>query len=228
MDNMIKLDWLGMKYYQKRIVLLPLMVVLYGFISEALIIPFIAFMACSFSVNPFAVEEKGKLDNLYLTLPVTRKSIVDARYVLSLIMQFTGIVFGTVLTVVYSKLLYGRQLIFTHNFRADLNTMPLLICASLLSYTIMNLSIFPVLFKIGYAKGKAIGFYVPIAAMAVLGYAIFLLWSFSTAFNAWANTFLAWSFAHPTLVSAIMLALAVLILAASYTLSQKVYAKREF
>jgi len=228
MHNMIKLDWMGMKCYQKRVILLPLMVVVYGLLSEALIIPLMAFMACSFSVNPFAVEEKGKLDHLYLTLPVTRESIVNARFTLSLIMQFMGLIFGTVVTVLYSRLFYGHRLIFMHSFRADLGTMSLILCASLLGYAIMNLSIFPLLFKIGYAKGKGIGFYMPIAVMLVVGYALFILWQFNGAFKAWTNAFMAWAVSYPMRVSAMILAMAIVALAASYMLSHRVYAKREF
>ena len=107
MLNMIKLDWIGMKVYQKRFVIIPCTILLYGFFLSPVIIPFMAFLMLSFSVNPFAVEEKGKLDNLYLTLPVMRREIVNARYGLSLLMQLFGFSTGTVVTIIYSRLLYG-------------------------------------------------------------------------------------------------------------------------
>jgi ABC-type transport system involved in multi-copper enzyme maturation permease subunit len=189
---MIKLDWLGMKYYWVRIIIIPLSICLMGFFSEALIIPFLSFFMLSFSVNPFAVEEKGKLDNLYLTLPVTRKTIVNARFGLSLIMLFAGIVFGVLLTILMSALLYGQTIFFVHSFQADLTTMFLRICVSLLLYAIMNLSMFPILFKIGYAEGKALGFYVPVGVSLAVTYFFVFLWNYNYSIRMVCVDFSFW------------------------------------
>jgi hypothetical protein len=226
---MIKLDWLGMKYYQIRIIVIPIAICFMGIIGEILIVPFISFFMLSFSVNPFAVEKKGKLDNLYLTLPVTSKTIVNARLGLSLIMQFAGLVFGTAVTAVMAKLLYGRTvLIFEHDFLPGFGNVFLLICLSLLFYAVMHLSMFPVLFKLGYAKGKAIGFYVPVIGVIVLIYAAALLTVFNESFKTWGLAVVGWAVANMTLTSLLMLAAAVLIYAVSYALSQRTYSRREF
>lgn len=229
MLSMIKLDWLGMKYYWIRIIVVPVLICFVGFFNEAFIIPALAFVMLSFSVNPFAVEEKGKLDNLYLTLPVTRKTIVNARFGLSLIMQVTGLVVGTVVTLGLSTLLYRQTFIgLEHTFKADFVTVFMIICSSLLFYAIMNLSMFPVLFKIGYAKGKALGFYIPIGVSVVIIYGVYLGWLYNNNFNKWLLSALEWSLDHTIGVSLILLAAAALVLAVSYVLSHKVYAKREF
>ena len=228
MLNMIKLDWLGMKYYQKRIFIMPLFIFLYGFLSEAFIVLFMSYLTLVFSVNPFAVEEKGKLDNLYLTLPVTRKTIVRARFGLSLIMQFAGLIVGIIVTIIYARLLYGREVIYTHTFKANFDTMFLTVCTSLLFYAVMNLSIFPILFKLGYAKGKAVGFFMPVAGICAAIIFIFTLWQFKGAFRAFILSAHKWALANAVITAVLMLAAAALILAFSYTLSYKVYAKREF
>jgi len=229
MLNMIKLDWLGMKCYWLRIIILPIVICFYGLLSEAIIIPFVAFMMLSFSVNPFAVEEKGKLDNLYLTLPINRKTIVNTRFSLSLIMQLVGIVFGVLATVLMASILYGRKIIFyEHYFNADFPTILLLVCGSLLLYAVMNLATFPILFKIGYAKGKALGFYIPIAAATVLLFVVYYLWYLNEGFRVWIEAAVAWSYSNPLWMSGILLALAVFFLVISYTLSHFLYAKREF
>jgi ABC-type transport system involved in multi-copper enzyme maturation permease subunit len=228
MFNMIKLDWLGMKYYWVRIIIIPLSICIMGFFSEAIIIPLLSFFMLSFSVNPFAVEEKGKLDHLYLTLPVTRKTIVNARLGLSLIMLFAGIVFGVFLTILMSALLYGKTIIFEHTFQADFATMFLLICVSLLLYAIMNLSIFPILFKIGYAKGKALGFYIPVGvSMAVIYFFIFL-WNYNNSIRGVLVSAFEWSLANTVWAALIILAASLIFFSISYALSQKVYSRREF
>jgi len=229
MLNMIKLDWIGMKCYHKRFIIIPCAILLYGFFLAPIIIPFMAFFMLSFSVNPFAVEEKGKLDNLYLTLPVTRRMIVNARYGLSLFMQFIGFTTGTVVTIIYAKLLYGRTTFgITHSFNAGFSEMFLIICGSLLLYAIMNLSSFPVLFKIGYAKGRGLGFYVPAIGFAVVVSTVYILWYVNDTFQKFVSSAVEWAFANTVWTAALLLAGAVLILALSYMISQKVYATREF
>jgi len=228
MLNMIKLDWLGMKYYWVRIIIIPLSICFMGFISEAIIIPFLSFFMLSFSVNPFAVEEKGKLDHLYLTLPVTRKTIVNARFGLSLIMLFAGLAFGVFLTILMSSLLHGKTIILEHNFQADFATMFLLICASLLLYAIMNLSMFPILFKIGYAKGKALGFYIPIGVSMAVIYFFIIMWNYSDSVRERLISVFEWSLANTVWAAVIILATSVIIFSISYTLSQIVYSRREF
>ena len=106
--------------------------------------------------------------------------------------------------------------------------MSLIICGSLLLYAIMNLSSFPLLFKIGYARGRGLGFYVPVSVFVVIVTAVYLLWYFNNAFYSFLLSAVGWAFNNTILTSVFMLAGAVIILALSYGLSQKVYAKREF
>lgn len=228
MLNMIKLDWLGMKVYQKRFIVIPLVTLFYGFFSAAILVPFMVFMMLSFSVNPFAVEEKGKLDNLYLTLPITRKSIVGARFGLAFIMQFIGLIVSIIATLIFADALYGETIFGTYTFQAEFGTMLLIICASLLFYAIMNISTFPVLFKMGYARGRALGFYIPIGVVTALIVAAYFLWFFNASFQAWLLSFVNWLLVNNVLTAIVMLGLAALILALSYALSEKLYAKREF
>jgi ABC-type transport system involved in multi-copper enzyme maturation permease subunit len=199
-----------------------------GFFSELLIIPFIAFFMLSFSVNPFAVEEKGKLDNLYLTMPITRKNIVNARFGLSLIMLFIGLAFGTIVTTIMAKTFYGKTILFERTFNAEFKSIFLLTCGALLFYAVMNLSTFPMLFKLGYARGKVLGFYIPVGVSVTLCYVVFLLAEFNESFGKQLLSALEWTLANTLWAAVIMFGLAALMLMVSYLLSQKVYAKREF
>jgi len=186
-----------------------------------------AFMMLMFSINPFAVEEKGQLDNLYLTLPVARKNIVNARIGLSLIMQFIGLVVGIAATLAYNAFLYGRTVIFLRTFNADFNVMLLLVCASLLLYAILNLSMFPILFRMGYAKGKALGVYIPTAVFTIAIFALYMLWHFNSAFQISMIAVMVWAFSNTIWMAVILLSTAILLLATSHFLSQKAYAMRE-
>ena len=228
MLNMLKLDWLGMKFYHKRFVVIPLGVCFMGLYSEFIILPMVAFLMLSFSVNPFAVEEKGKLDNLYLTMPIARKTIVNARFGLSLLMLLFGLILGTIVTPIVAKALYGKTFLYERAFDADFKTIFLLICGAILSYAIMNLSTFPVLFRLGYARGKALGFYIPFGAAAVIIAVVFMVAEQSKTFREWLTSALVWTLDNTVWAAVIMLGVAVVMLAVSYVLSQKLYAKREF
>jgi len=228
MLNMVKLDWLGMKFYQKRVIILPFIICLYGVFFEPIIIPLISYSMLIFSTNPFAVEEKGRLDNLYMTLPVTRKSIVKSRFCLSLIMQFLGIVLATIATVTLSRILNGDEAFVTHYFYADFKNTFLLVCGSLLFYAIMNLSMFPFLFKIGYSKGKIFGFVIPIAVMTLVIAASIILWQHCEPFHLAVVKIVNLALADSVLTAAIVLVLAALVLWLSYALSVRAYEKREF
>ena len=113
---MIALDWRAMKYYQIRLLLLPVFVFIFGVYSPLTVIPMSVFLSLNFSLNPFAVEEKGELNNLYLTLPVRRKSIVAGRYILSIIMLLCGIAIGILILPLANKLSISKWFIGIEGF----------------------------------------------------------------------------------------------------------------
>jgi ABC-2 type transport system ATP-binding protein len=117
---------------------------------------------------------------------------------------------------------------FEHSFQAEFTTMFLLICVSLLSYAIMNLSMFPILFKIGYAKGKAFGVYIPVGVLLAVAYFFIFLWNYKDSARVGLISVLEWSYTNTVWAAVIILAVSVIIFAISYALSQRVYSKREF
>lgn len=219
--NAIALDWRAMKYYQIRGLLLPLFAFLGGVIySPILVIPIMAFMGASFSVNPFAVEEKGELNNLYLTLPITRNQIVIGRYALSLVIFLVGIIVGIPImvlsnTISFSKYYIGVEGVF------------IIVAISFLVYSIFNLFMFPTLFKLGYQKGKMLGFYIPAILFSVIAaayYAITLMHGKETI----TIDFIVFLTDNLILASGAFIILAVAVLIISYMVSIRLYAKRSF
>ena len=104
MKRMAMIDWNAMKCFHLRLFLLPIISLAAGFISALLVVPTNVFMFLFFSVNTFAVEEKGDLNKLYLTLPVKRSAVVAGRYVLSICMGLAGLV---------TALLWSDWMVFT-------------------------------------------------------------------------------------------------------------------
>lgn len=219
--KMIALDWRSMKYYQIRFFLLPAAAFIFGcFYSPLLVIPMCVFMCMSFSVNPFAVEEKGELNNLYLTLPIKRNSVVAGRYALSFIMLIFGVVIG-ISVMPLANLLSVSKWYFSFEWYA------VIISLSYLLYSVTNLFMFPTLFKIGYNKGKFWGFYLPVILFSLLFGAYYAV-SFLPGNETLATDFLIYASENMLLISGGMIVLATVILIFSYMISVKLYSKRDF
>jgi len=231
MFKMMKLDCFGMKSFWLRIFLRALVPLAMILINQPLfVIPLMTFFLQDSAFYAFVAEEKGKLNHLYMTLPVNRKMIVRARFMLILIGLVLGIILGTALLVASSALLYGRTLLlpFVHTFNSDFNTMLLLICGGVLFCAIINLPSFPLLLKLGYNKGKFIGFYLPSFGMFALVVVAINLISNVEAFGEFAFSAVDWALNNIVGTSVILLCVSTLLFAASYVISQRVYAKREF
>jgi len=229
MVNMMKLDWLGMRKYRSRLAVAVIVACGMGILFGTwFIIPYMVFGMFDASLNCFDAEEKGELNQLYLTLPISRGTLISARYVMSLALQLIGIAAGVIFTLVLSEIMYGRATINEHTFRPNFESLALMICASLLMCAYLSLIIHPILHKFGYAKAKIIGYVLPILGSAALVVIFIYVANRVEVVGEFVSSALQWSLGNTPMVSAITLGVTALFLAASYLLSQRVYAKRDF
>ena len=103
MKQMALFDWKAIKCFHLRVFLLPVISLAAGLISALLVVPTNVFMFLVFSVNTFAVEEKGDLNKLYLTLPIERSSVVGGRYALSICLGLVGVITGIPLAMIADR-----------------------------------------------------------------------------------------------------------------------------
>ena len=218
--KMIATDWRAMKVYQMRVLLIPFLAVVLGWSSSIAVIPLCAFACFNFSLNPFAVEDKGALNNLYLTMPMKRNSIVAGRYALSLIIVLCGIVIGV-------PIMYFVNMIAMSKWYIGINGYLLLISLSLLLFAVFNIFTFPVLFKLGYAKGKIWGVFLPVVLFGLIFGAYPLIISL-TGNEGLTIELIAYASENILLVSGGISVFTIAVLLLSYVLSTKVYAKRDF
>lgn len=213
--KVIALDWHAMKKYQIRILLVLPMAVLISLLSPILVIPMCVFAFVNYSINPFAVEEKGALNHLYLTLPVKRRDILTGRYILSLIMLFCGTVVGVAVMPIGNAILASKWFIGVDGYLV-------ITAVSFLLFSLLNLSMFPMLFRFGYQKGKYWGYYTP------LGIFLVIILVFSTiSMTPGMIKFISFASENMLLISGGMFALGIMLLALSYAISLKVYSKRD-
>jgi ABC-2 type transport system permease protein len=218
--KMTALDWRSMKLYQIRGLLLPVFIAVMAFYSPVAVIPLSAMMFLVFSINPFAVEEKGELNSLYLSMPVSRRAVVNGRYVLSLTMLVCGIISGVIIMLISN--IYAMS-----KWYVGVKGIIFLISVSLLFYSLLNLFMFPVLFRLGYQKGKFWGFYLPAVFCSLLfgGYTGI---ASTPKFQSLTLKAIEYAANNLLIISGGAAILAAVILLFSYLLSVKMYSKRDF
>lgn len=220
MFEMMKLDWAATKYYHKRILMVPLCLLVVGWFSSLYMVPMGAFLLFSISVNPFAVEEKGDLNRFYLTLPVKRKAVVKGRYALSLALCLGGILLGVVLMPLANLYSFSK-------WYPDFKWMAAIVSFSFLFCGLTSLAMYPQLFRLGYQKGKIWGYYLP-AGMICLIYIIITEYDAKVKGGMFMTELLIYASEHILAVSGSLLALGAMLLGISYLLSVWIYGRREF
>lgn len=170
MVKMLKLNWFAVKYYHPglRVLLIIACLLMAGWFSTLLLFPMAVLLTFCLSVNPFAMEEAGNLNRLYLTLPVSRSRMVAGRYLLSLLLFLAGIALALVLMPLTNLFSFSR-------WYPDFKWILALVSSGFLIHTLLSLFMYPILFRLGYMKGRIWGFYLPLllaslAYIAVLEY----------------------------------------------------------
>lgn len=219
--KMALLDWRAMKYYQIRGLLIPIFVLFFCFTTLPLAaVPLNVCMAAVFSINPFGVEEKGNLDGLYLTLPVSRKEIVQGRFLLSGIMAIIAFFLSIPIMAVVN--VFGNSYYYF-----PFHWYIFIFAFSYLLYTIVIFSMYPLLFKLGYNKGKFFGFLLP---LFVGGIVVGRLFAFVIHSDGGTKILEILDFAQKNmlLVNGGLVAIGIIILFFAYLLSKKFYLSRDF
>lgn len=220
MVRMALFDWNAMKCFHLRIFLLPVISLAAGFITALLVVPTNVFLFLFFSVNTFAVEEKGDLNKLYLTLPITRSSVVAGRYALSLGMGLLGLITGIPLAVLADRFSISH-------YYGPIGWFLPVITISYLLFSVFNLCMYPILFKLGYSKGKFWGMLVLIALFAAL-YGVWVIVSSLPENEYLLFNILECASQNMLLVNGGIVVIATLILLLSFLLSKMLYANRDF
>jgi hypothetical protein len=230
--KMIATDWIAIKSRYFEVIFLTAftiaMISMNGMVTMIFIL-MAAVFAQNCAAEPFIVEEKGDLQQFYLSLPLSRKSIVRGRYVFMLIC-----------VVVMLGLSVGLALIISPTIefldsRFDV-TPSIIIMIGFVSFaasSLFNIFCYPIMFRYGFSKGKIIGFFVPIIIVgSLLGLFVYWfgdiikndpdrLYSMLTYITENATTV-------ATVVSLISLGVGLVLYFASYCISMKIYLRRSF
>lgn len=216
--KIIALDWRATPFISRLFcfIMSPVIFMTGFFLSQLLVLPFAMWFAIAASIMPFQNEEKGALNNLFLTLPVTRQQIVAARYVNALLWVLFYMPVGLIIMPIVRHFATSRWYL---GFAGNLS----LVAVSLLMFAVFVMAMFTFLFKYGYQKGKTLGIYVPsgiFMALIVMIYTLMNVLSFNFMFE-----FIIFATENMLLVSGGIILLSAGILFLSYYLSLRSYAR---
>lgn len=220
MLRMVQLDWFAMKYAWVKMIAIPLTLFLMGILSSIYLVPISVFLFFCLSLNPFAVEEKSDLNRLYLTLPVKRSDIVTGRYVLSLLMFCVGILLGLGFMPLANLFSFSK-------WYPDFKWCLALIAFGFLLYSLLCLFMYPLLFLLGYLRGKFWGVFVPMVLFGLI-LSLFMLYERMPGNEKVITSMLIYAAEHIFWVSGGMFLLGGIILLLSFFLSVRLYEKESF
>ncbi len=218
--KMAVLDWRAMKCYHLRMFLIPVVALTAGIFTPLFTVPVNVFLFLFFSINTFAVEEKADLNRQYLTLPVTRSSIVAGRYVLSICLGVVGMLTGI-------PLAFAADRFTLSHYYGPISWFLPVAAVSYLLFSLFSLFMFPLLFRFGYSKGKFFGMYLPVFVFAFF-YAACVTVAFRPGNERLFFNALEYAFENMLFVNGGIAAVSTFILFLSFLLSKRLYMRREF
>ncbi len=171
--GLIVKDILQLKSYWKSLALIAVIFILSaipqdeGQGSIAVMLPIMMAIGFGmFSIASFNYDESSKADRYLLTLPVNRKDIVLAKYILT----FCATAIGTVLGVVTSL----AVLIFIKNAQFDMSELLLGAIGGMFGIGLIQSIQIPCIYKMGAEKGRIFAILIAMVAGILAGSVAFI------------------------------------------------------
>lgn len=168
----------------------------------------IMFLFSVYAMATFNYDEKSKSDRYILTLPVTKKDVIIAKYVLSILSLFVGLLIGIILNIVLFKLILNKM--------PDFNTAFVTILGSVFALSIMQSIQIPCIYKYGAEKGR-LQIYIIMMFIVLLIVLFQSISNFDLSFLSKIDKFIPF----------IIIILTILNYYVSYKISYKIYLKKE-
>lgn len=111
------------------------------------------------SINTFSFDKENNWNKYALTMPVSRRDIVRAKYMLNIIGLLLGSILGFLLTLIGN---------FFYNIDLDFNSFINILIISMAFFLILSAIDLPTLFKWGTNKGKIVLMIVLFTLIAII------------------------------------------------------------
>ena len=209
MLGLVKKDLLMVKGNIRQVILFLVVFLILAFQENNIIVIVPVFVSMIVFITTFSYDEYNKWDAYAISLPVSRKNIVKAKYVASIILWAIALLVTVVITGIMG--LFEQNINYFEMFG--------MILGCVFSIVLLEAIMFPLIFKFGVEKGR-IGLFVGVFAIAGLLGFIFTGIDLENA-TGFIEIFNKYYYILIPLVAVILLVI-------SYFVSKKIYLKKEF
>ncbi len=209
MLGLVKKDLLMIKGNMRQVILFLVVFLILAFQENNIIVIVPVFVSMIVFITTFSYDEYNKWDAYAISLPVSRKNIVKAKYVASIILWAIALLVTVVITGIMG--LFEQNLNYFEMFG--------MILGCVFSIVLLEAIMFPLIFKFGVEKGR-IGLFVGVFAIAGLLGFIFTGIDLENA-TGFIEIFNKYYYILIPLAAVILLVI-------SYFVSKKIYLKKEF
>ena len=209
MLGLVKKDLLMIKGNIRQVILFLVVFLILAFQENNIIVIVPVFVSMIVFITTFSYDEYNKWDAYAISLPVSRKNIVKAKYVASIILWAIALLVTVVITGIMG--LFEQNINYFEMFG--------MILGCVFSIVLLEAIMFPLIFKFGVEKGR-IGLFVGVFAIAGLLGFIFTGIDLENA-TGFIEIFNKYYYILIPLAAVILLVI-------SYFVSKKIYLKKEF
>ena len=209
MLGLVKKDLLMIKGNMRQVILFLVVFLILAFQENNIIVIVPVFVSMMVFITTFSYDEYNKWNAYAISLPVSRKNIVKAKYVASIILWAIALLVTVVITGIMG--LFEQNINYFEMFG--------MILGCVFSIVLLEAIMFPLIFKFGVEKGR-IGLFVGVFAIAGLLGFIFTGIDLENA-TGFIEIFNKYYYILIPLVAVILLVI-------SYFVSKKIYLKKEF
>ena len=209
MLGLVKKDLLMIKGNIRQVILFLVVFLVLAFQENNIIVIVPVFVSMMVFITTFSYDEYNKWDAYAISLPVSRKNIVKAKYVASIILWAIALLVTVVITGIMG--LFEQNINYFEMFG--------MILGCVFSIVLLEAIMFPLIFKFGVEKGR-IGLFVGVFAIAGLLGFIFTGIDLENA-TGFIEIFNKYYYILIPLAAVILLVI-------SYFVSKKIYLKKEF
>lgn len=210
MNGLIVKDFIVLKHNIKFYLMLTILYAIIGMFSDlsSFVLGLVAVLGISFVLGSFGYDEEAKWDQYALSLAVTRREMVRAKYLVAFLLTGITVVISFVLTLI-SQLIHGNL---------DIMQLLLYLGVFFAVMLLMTALILPCIYRFGAEKGRAV---MILCILAVAGLVVLFLW-------AGEQTPLFSILLASPLLSVLLIACVLLFfLYLSYHVSLKIYLKKD-
>lgn len=210
MNGLIVKDFIVLKHNIKFYLMLTILYAIIGMFSDlsSFVLGLVAVLGISFVLGSFGYDEEAKWDQYALSLAVTRREMVRAKYLVAFLLTGITVVISFVLTLI-SQLIHGNL---------DIMQLLLYLGVFFAVMLLMTALILPCIYRFGAEKGRAV---MILCILAVAGLVALFLW-------AGEQTPLFSILLASPLLSVLLIACVLLFfLYLSYHVSLKIYLKKD-